>query len=78
MPKKWAYIIIMTVATLVIWSGWEIYKAFRTEKDVGQYNLYAQSISRDFDVDLIKKIGILQEKVIVKSSEIAPKGETTE
>lgn len=63
----------MTVVTIVIWSGWEIYKAFGTEKDVGQYSSYARSISREFDKDMIKEIANMQEDVLVKESEIAPK-----
>ena len=72
MSKQWAYIIIMTVVTVIIWSGWEIYKAFETEKDVGQYSSYARSISRDFDTDMIKKVAQMQSEVLVKESDITP------
>lgn len=72
MSKRWAYVIILTVVTVVLWSGWEIYKAFAGEEDVGKYSVYARTISRDFDVDLIREVGKLQEKVLVKDSDIAP------
>lgn len=74
MPKKWAYIIIITVVTIAAWSGWEIYKAFGTEKDVGQYSKYAAAIPREFDTALVREISSRQEKVLVKDSDIAPKG----
>ena len=72
MSKRWAYIIIMTVATVVVWSGWEIYKAFKTKKDVGQYIVYSSPISQEFDVDLINEVSKLQEKVLIKDSDITP------
>lgn len=72
MPRKWAYILIFTVFTLVILSAWEIYKAFEKEKDVGEYRIYATSMSRDFDVDLLEDISKLQSEILVKSMDITP------
>ena len=76
MSRRWAYVIIFVVITLAIWSGWEIYKAFETEKDVEQYSRYVNTIDPDLKVEIIKGVSDLQEKVLVEESEIAPKTTT--
>ncbi len=72
MQKRWYYIIVFTVIVIVIVSGFEIYKAFEEDKDVSEYKTYAVPISRDFDVDLLSKVGEMQKKVLVKSEDISP------
>lgn len=76
MPRKWAYVLILTVFSLVILSAWEIYKAFEKEQDVSEYKIYATSISRDFDVGLLEDIGNLQSEILVKNRDIAPRTES--
>jgi len=72
MRKKWAYVIIFVVLTLAAWSGWEIFKAFETEKDVGQYSKYVSPIDPQLDEKLIKNVAKMQNKILVEKSEIAP------
>jgi hypothetical protein len=73
MPKKWAYIIIFTVFVVVVYSGWEIYKAFEQEKDVEGYERYATKISREFDVSLLDDLEEMQSNVPIDKEDIAPK-----
>ncbi|MDD3648193.1 MAG: hypothetical protein PHS44_06900 [Candidatus Dojkabacteria bacterium] len=72
MSKKWAIVIFVSVLTVIIWSGWEVYKAFSTKKDVGEYEAYVTYINPQIDTDLVKKVNELQSKVLVKESEIEP------
>ncbi|MBN2016511.1 hypothetical protein JW766_06815 [Candidatus Dojkabacteria bacterium] len=72
MPRKWAYIIILTVFVLFLLSVWEVYRAFRKEKEVGQYERYVTEISREFDTDFLKGISKAQDDVPVKDEDIAP------
>lgn len=78
MSKRWAYVIVFVIVTMVVWSGWEIYKAFEADKDVGEYRIYVSSIDPEINVDLINNVSKLQEKVLVKESEIAPQSEVDE
>ncbi len=71
MPKTWMPLIIFIVVTLVLFSVWEIYEAFKSEKNVGQYTVYIREISPSIDVDLIRKVSEYQEKVLVKQDEIS-------
>lgn len=73
MSRKWAIIIIFTVVTVAVWSGYEVYKAFSSEKEVTDYAKYATRIENYFDTDLIRKVEDMQEKVLVKSEDIEPK-----
>ncbi len=78
MTRKWAYIIIITVVVVVVVSGFEIYKAFRDDTDVGEYKKYSSSISREYDIELLDEINSMQESVLVKDEDIAPESELEE
>lgn len=78
MTRKWAYIIVFTVVMIALWSGWQVYRAFKEEKDVGQYEKYVSPITRELDADLIRGIADRQSQVLVKSSDIAPQEDTSE
>ncbi|MFC1780402.1 hypothetical protein ACFLY9_01780 [Patescibacteria group bacterium] len=70
MSKKWAYIIAFTVFVIIVLSSWEIFKAFEGEKEVTEYETYAESISRDFHTDLLEKIKEMQSYVLVEEKDI--------
>lgn len=72
MSRRWAIILITTVVTIAIWSGWEVYKAFTKEKDVGEYETYVQPISPELNTDLVVKIYKMQDQVLVKDKDIQP------
>jgi len=78
MTRKWAYIIIITVVVVVFLSGFEVYKAFREDKDIGEYQKYSTSISREYDIELLNKIYNMQDLVLVKDEDIAPETVTEE
>lgn len=78
MTRKWAYIIIITVVVVVVISGFEIFKAFREDKDVGEYKKYSSSISKEYDTELLDEISNKQDFVLVKDEDIAPEGESEE
>lgn len=65
--------IIFSVLTVVVWSTWEVYKSFSTQKDVGNYEVYVIPIDPSLDTDLISKIYDLQDRVLVKEKDIQPK-----
>jgi hypothetical protein len=74
MTKQWAYIIALSVVTIVIISGWEIFKTFTGEKGVEQYETYSKSISREFDEEFLENLERLQGKILVQETEITPEG----
>lgn len=78
MTRKWAYIIIITVIVVVIVSGFEIFKSFREDKDVGEYKKYSSSISREYDVEFLDEINNMQDLVLVKDEDIAPEQDSEE
>jgi len=73
MSRRWALVIIFSVLTVVVWSTWEVYKSFSTQKDVGNYEVYVIPIDPSLDTDLISKIYDLQDRVLVKEKDIQPK-----
>lgn len=73
MSRKWAIIIILSVVTIVFWSGWEVFKAVEKEKDVQEYSKYAASIPKELNTALIRKVSSMQSEVLVKDEDIAPK-----
>jgi len=72
MSRRWAVIIIFTVIVVVLVSGFEIFKAFSEEKEVGEFQKYSTSISREFNVDLLSEVKNKQSEVLVKDEDIAP------
>ncbi|MBU0976250.1 MAG: hypothetical protein ABIE03_07520 [Patescibacteria group bacterium] len=72
MSRRWAIVIFVSVLTVILWSGWEVYKAFSEKKEVGEYEAYVSYINPQIDTDLIKKVYELQNKVLVKETEIEP------
>lgn len=73
MSKQWLYIIIFGIVVVTLYSGWEIYNAFKEEKTVSEYERYADFLSSYFDTGLLEGVRIADEDVLVKESEIAPK-----
>jgi hypothetical protein len=72
MSQRWAFIVIMTVVTVVIWSGWQVFKAIESEDDVSEYSKYITPIEENFDTDIVKHISDYQSYVLVKEEDINP------
>lgn len=72
MSDKWYVVIIISVLTITVISGWEIYKALVGEKDVAKYEQYVAPISADFDSKLLQNVYQMQGKILVSEETIEP------
>lgn len=73
MSRRWAILVILTVVTIALLSGWEIYNIFTDEKDVQEYSNYVEPIDSELDTEFLKNVYELENKILVEEKEIQPK-----
>jgi len=78
MSYRWAWLIIISVVFLTVFTGWSVYQSFSKEKDISEYSNYITEINPEIDTELIKKIFSNKENVYVTDEEITPKNNSLE